>query len=171
MNRFSVKSVTALFPLLQMKNVPYRLPSVSQTSAGHHPTRACWRNKATCSPWLTAPTVMTARPLLPSTRAVYWIATWMTPCGTWWWRRPMALCQPAREEATPSRSVQTNVMEMSSRRHRPMKQRPTLSTTWVRPVSFLTQMQYLYVLIQEFRKMWCNISFMHQSAIKNSTVV
>lgn len=122
------------FLSLQMKSAPYRRPSASQTSVGRLPTRACWKNKAACSPWLTAPTVTTARPLRPSTRAVYWTATWMTPCGTWWRRRPTASHQPAREGATLSRSAQTNVIETSSPRRHPTKQRPTLSITWVRRV-------------------------------------
>lgn len=115
-----------------MKSVPYKLLSASQILAGHPPTRACSRNRAVSSPWLTPPTVTTARRLHPSTRAVYWIGIWTTPCGTWWQRRLMASPHPARGGATLSPSAPTNVIEMLSLRLRPMKQKPTLSTTWVR---------------------------------------
>lgn len=117
--------------LLQM-NVLYKHLSANQTLAGHLPTRVCLRNRA----WLTPPTVTTVCRLRPSTRAVYWIGIWTTPCGTWWRRRPMASPQPARGGATLSHSAPTNVIEMLSPRHHPMKQRPTLSTIWVRDVSF-----------------------------------
>ena len=130
-----MKQVTVLFPLLQMKSVPYKLQSANQTLAGHHPTRACSRSRAASSPWRTPPTVTTARRLRPSTRAVYWIGIWTTRCGTWWWQRRTASPRPARGGATPSRSAPTSVIEMLYLRRRPTKQRPTLSTTWVRDVS------------------------------------
>lgn len=125
-----------MFPLPQMKSAPYRRLSSNQNLAGHLPTRACSRNRPACSPWQTPPTVMTARRLHPSTRAVYWIGIWTTPCGTWWWRRPMASPRPTRGGATLSRSAPTNVIETSSPQLRLMKLRPTSSTTWVRDISF-----------------------------------